>query len=141
MKSILSADLDLDFIKFFLVFNFILTLLISAFMYFVFSDKMAMGALFGGAISNLNCSGLYKDCIRTVKWQTIAAYYGGLAVRMGLIALAVIVLMIFLSNLFSFAGLFIGLSVGVINFYIIFFMMLLNKKNIFNKSYSQEVSK
>jgi len=141
MKSILCGDLDQGFIKIFLVFNFLLTLLISLSMYFIFSDKMAMGALFGGAISNLNCSGLYKDCIRTVKWQTIAAYYGGLAVRMGLISLAVVVLMVFLSDIFSMVGLFTGLSVGVINFYIIFFIMLLNKKNIFNKSYSQEVSK
>lgn len=141
MKSILCGDLDQGFVRFFLVFNFILTLCISSAMYFVFSDKMAMGALFGGAISNLNCSGLYKDCIRTVKWQTIAAYYGGLAVRMGLIALSVMVLMIFLPNIFSMPGLFIGLSVGVINFYIMFFIMLLNKKNIFNKSYPQEVSK
>lgn len=139
MKSILCGDLDQDFVKFFLIVNLALTLILSIIMYFLFSDKMAMGVLFGGAISNLNSSGLYRDCLRTVKWHTVFAYYAGLSVRMGLIALAVTVLMIFFKNLFSMVGLFVGLSVGVINFYILLALMLINRKVNLKKNINQEV--
>ncbi len=89
------------------------------------STEMSAGILLGGIIANLNCVGLDKDCKRVMKWRSMAAYYAGMAVRMGLIALAVTVAILFMKDIFSPIGLFIGLSVAVINFYLLVIAMLI----------------
>ncbi len=92
---------------------------------FLSTTQMSAGILLGGIIANLNCVGLNKDCKRMMKWRSMAAYYAGMAVRMGLIALAVTVAILFFKEIFSPIGLFIGLSVGVINFYLLVIAMLI----------------
>ncbi len=89
------------------------------------SSQMAAGILLGGIIANLNCIGLDKDCKRMVRWRSMAAYYAGMAVRMGMVALAVTVAILFMKEVFSPIGLFIGLSVAVINFYLLVIAMLI----------------
>jgi len=124
LKSILTGNLDLRFIKIFLGINWIILALLTLTSLFFFPTKVASGILIGGLIANLNCIGLNKDCNRVMRWRSMAVYYAGMAVRMGLIALAVTVAILFYKEYFSPIGLFIGLSVAVINFYLLVIGML-----------------
>jgi hypothetical protein len=88
------------------------------------SPEMTSGVLAGGIIANLNCLGLDRDCQRMVRWRSMGAYYAGMAVRMALVCLAVTVCLLFFGDYFSPVGIFIGLSVAVVNFYLIVLGML-----------------
>ena len=91
------------------------------------SLDMVTGILAGGFVANLNCIGLERDCKRMVRWHTIIVYYGGLAVRLGLIILAVTAAFLIFPKLVSPIGFLIGLSVAVINFYILLLVMVIQR--------------
>ena len=124
IKDVLSGQLDLSFIRLYIGVNWvILSALIISSLFFL-NTQMTLGILIGGILTNLNCVGLNRDCLRVVRWRSMAAYYAGMAVRMGLIALAVTVVVLFYREYLSPVGLIIGLSVGVINFFLITLGML-----------------
>ena len=125
IKAILTGNLDPAFIRLFMAANWITMAVLLVVSTLFSSSQMAAGILLGGIIANLNCIGLDKDCKRMVRWRSMAAYYAGMAVRMGLVALAVTVAILFMKEVFSPIGLFIGLSVAVINFYLLVIAMLI----------------
>lgn len=125
IREILTGNLDPAFIRIFMAANWIIMAILVAASTLFSSTEMSAGILLGGIIANLNCVGLDKDCKRVMKWRSMAAYYAGMAVRMGLIALAVTVAILFMKDIFSPIGLFIGLSVAVINFYLLVIAMLI----------------
>jgi hypothetical protein len=125
LKMILRGDIDPTFIKLFTGANWILMVVMVAIAGLVSTPQMAAGVLLGGLIANLNCVGLDRDCQRMLRWRHMGAYYGGMAVRMGLIALAVTVAFLFFPGIFSPVGLFIGLSVAVVNFNILTLAMVI----------------
>jgi len=127
VKQVLRGELGDNFTRSFIAASWLLMAVAALVALFVSSEKMSVGILIGGSIASLNYIGLERDCRRTVRWGTIAAYFGGLAVRMALIALAVTVVFLFFKNIFSPIGLFIGLSIGVINFYMLVLGMLAYK--------------
>ncbi len=127
VKQVLRGELGDNFTRSFIAASWLLMAVAALVALFVSSEKMSIGILIGGSISGLNYIGLERDCRRTVRWGTIAAYFGGLAVRMALIALAVTIVFLFMKNVFSPIGLFIGLSIGVINFYMLVLGMLAYK--------------
>ena len=121
----MSGNLDPTFIRLFIGINWVILALLMMVSLFFFPAKFASGVLLGGLIANLNCVGLNQDCKRVVRWRSMAVYYAGMAVRMGLVALAVTVAILFYKDFFSPVGLFVGLSVGVINFYLLVLGMLI----------------
>ncbi|NPA95931.1 MAG: ATP synthase subunit I [Thermodesulfobacteria bacterium] len=125
IRAILTGNLDPAFIRQFMAANWVVMALLVIGSSFLSSPEMSAGILLGGIIANLNCVGLNKDCKRMMRWRSMAAYYAGMAVRMGLIALAVTVAILFFKETFSPIGLFIGLSVAVINFYLLVIAMLI----------------
>ena len=125
IRAILTGNLDPAFIRQFMAANWVVMALLVIGSSFLSSPEMSAGILLGGIIANLNCVGLNKDCKRMMRWRSMAAYYAGMAVRMGLIALAVTVVILFFKETFSPIGLFIGLSVAVINFYLLVIAMLI----------------
>ena len=125
IRSILTGNLDPAFIRLFMAANWIVMAILLVVSTLFSSSQMAAGILLGGVIANLNCIGLDKDCKRMMRWRSMAAYYAGMAVRMGLVALAVTVAILFMKEVFSPIGLFIGLSVSVINFYLLVIAMLI----------------
>ncbi len=125
IRSILKGDLDLSFLKVFTAANWILMVLMVAAAGAFSTPRMAAGVLLGALIANLNCAGLDKDCKRMMRWRHMGAYYGGMAVRMGLIALTVTVAFLYFPGIFSPVGLFIGLSVAVVNFNIVTLAMVI----------------
>lgn len=125
IKAILTGNLDPAFIRLFMAANWITMAVLLVVSTLFSSSQIAAGILLGGIIANLNCIGLDKDCKRMVRWRSMAAYYAGMAVRMGLVALAVTVAILFMKEVFSPIGLFIGLSVAVINFYLLVIAMLI----------------
>ncbi len=127
IRQVLRGELGDNFTRFFIAASWFLMAGAALVALLISSEKMSVGILIGGTISGLNYIGLEKDCRRTVRWGTIAAYFGGLAVRMALIALAVTIAFLFFRNFFSPIGLFIGLSIGIINFYILVLGMLAYK--------------
>ncbi len=124
---IARGELPDNFARLFLGVNWMVLAAMTAGAALLSTPQMATGILIGGVMANLNLRGLDKDCKRAVRWGSMAAYYAGMAVRMGLISLAVTVLFLFLPDLFSPLGLFAGLSVGVINFYILTALMVVNR--------------
>ncbi len=125
LKMILRGDIDPTFIKLFNGANWILMVVMVAVAGLVSTPQMAAGILLGGLIANLNCAGLDRDCQRMIRWRHMGAYYGGMAVRMGLIALAITVAFLYFPGIFSPVGLFIGLSVAVVNFNIVTLAMVI----------------
>ncbi len=122
---ILRGDLDPSFLKVFTAANWLLMVVMVAVAGTFSTPQMAAGVLLGALIANLNCAGLDKDCQRMMRWRHMGAYYGGMAVRMGLIALAVTVAFLYFPGIFSPVGLFIGLSVAVVNFNIVTLAMVI----------------
>lgn len=126
IKYLLAGRIDDQFIRRFISFNWVL----SAFMVFVLSfaaGKLAIGAAIGAVIANFNCMGLNRDCRKVMLWRNIFVYYAGLAVRLGLVALAVTAAFLVFPAYISPVGLFLGLSVAVINFYIMVVVMVINR--------------
>jgi hypothetical protein len=126
-KALINGNIDEHFVKYYKCANWILLGLMVAVASVASSLDMVTGILVGGIIANLNCIGLDRDCRRMVRWHSMAAYYGGLAVRLGLITLAVIATFLVFPKLVSPIGFFIGLSVVVINFYILLLAMVINR--------------
>lgn len=126
-KALINGNIDEHFVKYYKRTNWILLCLMVTVASVVSSLDMVTGILVGGIIANLNCIGLDRDCRRMVRWHSMAAYYGGLAVRLGLITLAVIAAFLVFPKLVSPIGFFIGLSVVVINFYILLLAMVINR--------------
>ncbi len=127
LVQILRGELEEDFIRFFIGAGWLSMALLALVTSFLYSNEAATGILLGGTISGLNSIGLEKDCRRAVRWGSMAAYFGGMSVRMALIALCVTVSFSFFREYFSPIGLFVGLSVGVVNFYILVLGMVAYK--------------
>ncbi|HID97096.1 MAG TPA: hypothetical protein EYP57_02755 [Thermodesulfobacteriaceae bacterium] len=125
LKNIVSGKLDGQSVRLYFSANWaLLAVMLVAATVFA-TPQMATGILVGGVIANLNCVGLNRDCKRVVRWRNIAVYYGGLAVRLGLIALVVSAALLVFPEYLSPLGLFIGLSVAVVNFYILVLAMVI----------------
>ena len=125
LKEILAGNLDPRFVRLLVKANWV-TLAILSFSASVFSTKaMTIGILIGGLIANLNCMGLNRDCKRAFRFHNVGVYFAGMTVRMGFVTLAVLAAMTFLKEMLSPIGLFVGLSVAVINFYIIVLAMVI----------------
>ena len=124
IKAVLAGDLDPRFVRLLVRANWI-TLALLVFAASILSTKaMTIGILVGGVIANLNCVGLNRDCRRAFRMHNVGAYFAGMTVRMGLVTLAVLAAITFLKEMLSPIGLFVGLSVAVINFYIIVLAMV-----------------
>lgn len=117
IKNLIAVRLDDGFVRHFLIVNWFIGAALMVILSFVTSEQISVGTAIGFAISSLNSVGLHKDCVRVMQYRSVYVYYGGLAVRIGLIALAVTVALLYLKSYVSPIGLFIGLSVPVINFY------------------------
>jgi len=126
-KALINGNIDEHFIKHYKFANWILLVLMAVVANVVSSLDIVTGILAGGFIANLNCIGLERDCKRMVRWHTVIVYYGGLAVRLGLITLAVTAAFLIFPKLISPIGFFIGLSVMVINFYILLLAMVIHR--------------
>jgi len=126
-KALINGNIDEHFIKYYKFANWILLVLMAVVANVVSSLDIVTGILAGGFIANLNCIGLERDCKRMVRWHTVIVYYGGLAVRLGLITLAVTAAFLIFPKLISPIGFFIGLSVMVINFYILLLAMVIHR--------------
>lgn len=126
IREILTGRIDEQFIKRFIFLNWIISG-IMAFVLFFVAKNLAIGMAIGAIIANLNCMGLDRDCRKVIRWGNIFVYYAGLAVRLGLVALAVTAAFLIFPAYVSPVGLFLGLSVAVINFYIMVVLMVINR--------------
>jgi len=118
IAQILKGDFDTDFITMFHWVNWaiFIVLVIGALLFF--DMRTVYGVFLGSFIATINCIGLHKDCSRLLRMRSMAAYFGGLAVRLGLIVLAVTVIFLFFKQFVSTIGFLVGLSVVIVNFYI-----------------------
>ncbi len=116
--QILRGDFDTDFITMFHWVNWALFVLLVLGALMFFDIRTAYGVFLGSFIATINCMGLHRDCSRLLRMRSMAAYFGGLAVRLGLIVLAVTVIFLFFKQFVSAIGFLIGLSVVIVNFYI-----------------------
>jgi len=135
VAQILRGDFDTDFITMFHWLNWALfsALVIGALLFFNF--RVAVGVFWGSLLATINCMGLHKDCSRLLRMRSMAAYFAGLAVRLGLILLAVTVIFLFFKKFVSTIGFLVGLSVVIVNFYIwvlgiLIFKVLGNKEAV-----------
>jgi len=127
IREALRGDLDETFMRTIRAANLFLASILVLGSLFVASPSMACGILVGAVVATVNCIGLERDCWRVIRMRSVFAYYGGLAVRLGAITLAVTAALLVLPEFVSPIGLFIGLSVPVVNFYIFVAMVLVNR--------------
>jgi len=127
IREVLRGDLNETFMRTFRAANLFLTSILVFGALLVASPRMACGIFVGAVVATVNCIGLERDCWRVVRMRTIFAYYGGLAVRLGVVTLAVTASLLVLHEYVSPVGLFIGLSVSVVNFYILVATVLVNR--------------
>ncbi len=125
IKNLIAGHFDDGFVCHFLIFNWLTGVVLIAILSFFTSEQIIVGTAIGFAIASLNSAGLHKDCLRVMRYSSVYVYYGGLAVRIGLIALVVTVALLYLKSYVSPIGLFIGLSVPVINFYLLTLLVVI----------------
>ncbi len=118
LKTLISGELNERSLRYYIAANWVFLGLMVLAATLVSSSKMAVGILLGGVIANLNNMGLKSNCRYVLYYHTKAIYYVGFAARLGLVLLAVSLAFLLFREYFSAVGLFIGLSVGVITFYI-----------------------
>ncbi len=118
VAEILHGDFDVDFISIFHRINLLLLAVMVLAAGGFWGAKVALGVLLGAGLATVNCWGLDRDCNRLMRWRSMAAYYGGFAVRLGLVVLAVTVIFLFFPHFVSVVGFLVGLSVVIVNFYI-----------------------
>ncbi len=86
------------------------------------------GILLGGIIANLNLIGTFRDTNRIVKFKTALVYYIGVLTRLVLTGLVIVTFLKKFPGSFSILGIFIGLSVVPIAFFLLVFQAILTRK-------------
>jgi hypothetical protein len=124
LTAIFKGEIGPEFSRFFVAANWVVLAVLVVSAGILSTPEVTSGILAGGILANLNCIGLDRDCRRMVRWRSMGAYYAGMEVRMALVCLVVTVCLLFFGEIFSPIGIFIGLSVAVVNFYLIVLGML-----------------
>jgi hypothetical protein len=124
LTAVFRGELEPGFVRVFMAANWLLLAVLVAGTALLGTQAIASGVLAGGVLANLNCLGLDRDCQRMVRWKSMGVYYAGMAVRLALVCLAVTVCLIFFGSWISPVGIFMGLSVAVLNFYLVVLGML-----------------
>ncbi|RUM91003.1 MAG: hypothetical protein DSZ23_01775 [Thermodesulfatator sp.] len=88
------------------------------------------GILLGGIIANLNIIGTFRDTNRIVKFRTSIVYYIGVLTRLVLTGVVIVTFIKKFPGSFSFLGIFIGLSVVPLAFFILVFQAILTRRRI-----------
>jgi len=127
LRTIISGNLDGQFLKYYMAANWVLLGLMVTVAGAISSFSVVVGILVGGIIANLNSIGLERDCRRTVRCHNKGSYYSGFVVRLVFITVAVLAALLIFPEALSPVGLFIGLSTGVINFYILALAMVIHR--------------
>ena len=88
------------------------------------------GILLGGIIANINIIGTFRDTHRIVKFKTAVVYYIGVLTRLILAGVIIVTFLKKFPGSFSILGIFIGISVVPIAFFLMVFQTLLTRKRI-----------
>jgi hypothetical protein len=96
------------------------------------------GILLGGIIANLNIIGTFRDTHRIVKFKTAIVYYIGVLTRLILAGVIIVTFLKKFPGSFSILGIFIGISVVPIAFFLLVFQTLLTRKRIEGQKENQE---
>ncbi len=88
------------------------------------------GILLGGIIANINIIGTFRDTHRIVKFKTAVVYYIGVLTRLILAGVIIVTFLKKFPGAFSILGIFIGISVVPIAFFLMVFQTLLTRKRI-----------
>jgi len=86
------------------------------------------GILLGGIVAGINALGIWRDTKRLVKWRNQAVYFIGWIARMTLAILVIATLVVRFPGTFSLPGVFLGITVVPITFFILVFQMQLVKR-------------
>ena len=96
------------------------------------------GILLGGIIANLNIIGTFRDTHRIVKFKTAIVYYIGVLTRLILAGVIIVTFLKKFPGSFSILGIFIGISVVPIAFFLLVFQTLLTRKRIEGQKENQQ---
>ncbi len=86
------------------------------------------GILLGGIVANLNIIGTFQDTQRIVKFRAALVYYIGVLLRLILAGIIIITFLKKFPGSFSILGIFMGLSVVPLAFFILVFQAALARK-------------
>ncbi len=86
------------------------------------------GILLGGIIANLNILGTFRDTGRIVKFRAAWVYYIGVLARLVLAGAIILTFIKKFPGSFSFLGIFIGISVVPLAFFLMVFQAVLTKR-------------
>ena len=88
------------------------------------------GILLGGVIANLNIIGTFRDTNRIVKFKTALVYYIGVLARLVLAGIIILTFLKKFPGTFSIPGIFIGLSMVPLTFFLLVFQAVLTRHKI-----------
>jgi len=96
------------------------------------------GILLGGVIACLNVIGTFRDTNRIVRFKTTLVYYIGVLTRLVLTGVIIVTFLKRFPGSFSILGIFIGLSVVPIAFFLLVFQTLLTRRKIEGRKHLQK---
>ncbi len=117
--------LDKDLGKRFIITTWILLIAAVAAANAFWTTEGMKGILLGGIVANLNTIGVFRDTKRLMKWRRQFVYYIGAITRL---ILAGVIILTFLKKFpgqFSIIGIFIGVSIIPLSFFMLLLQMLL----------------
>jgi hypothetical protein len=85
------------------------------------------GIFLGGVLGNLNAIGVYRDTHRLLKYRREIVYYIGALTRLLLVGVIILTFIKIFPGQFSIPGIFVGVSIVPISFFILLIQMILKK--------------
>jgi len=122
------GDVDEGLGKRFLIAIWIILLALVAAGNLFWNPSGVHGIILGGVVACVNVLGIWRDTKRLVKWRNQAIYFIGWTARMVLAVLIIAIFVLKFPGKFSLPGIFLGITVVPITFFVLVFQMQLIKR-------------
>ena len=133
-----QGNIDKGLAKRFIIACWAMLVVVTAAANICWTPEGVKGILLGGIIANLNIIGTFRDTSRIVKFKTALVYYVGVLARLILTCIIILTFLKKFPGTFSIPGIFIGLSVVPLSFFLLVFQALLTRRKIEAEKQSHE---
>lgn len=122
------GELDEGLANRFLIGNWFILVALLAGANIWWSPEGVRGIALGGLVAALNAVGVLRDTKRIVKWRSQTVYFIGMVTRLLLAIIVISTFVLKFPGKFSLVGIFVGVSVVPITFFLLVIQMKLIRK-------------
>lgn len=133
-----QGNIDKGLAKRFMIACWAMLVVVTAAANIWWTPEEVKGILLGGIIANLNIIGTFRDTNRIVKFKTAIVYYVGVLARLILAGIIILTFLKKFPGAFSIPGIFIGLSVVPLAFFLLVFQAWLTRSKIETEKQTQK---